>query len=191
MTRDSLPLLLDKLCQGDSEAAEQVFKVYEPYLRKIVRRQLPDRLRAKFDSLDIVQSVWLDVLEGFRHAGWRFRDAEQLRTFLVKATRHRFIDRYRQHRRALNREMPLSHVTRPSAQPRPSEIVRANDLWERLLALCPPEHHDVLRLKRDGLSAVDIAARVGLHEDSVRRILRQLAQNLALQEGQEGMRDEG
>jgi RNA polymerase sigma-70 factor (ECF subfamily) len=183
MTRESLPLLLDKLCQGDPEAAEQVFKVYEPYLRKIVRRQLPDRLRAKFDSLDIVQSVWLDVLAGFRDAGWRFRDAEHLRAFLVKATRHRFIDRYRQHRRALEREIPLSCVKRPSAQPRPSEVVRANDLWERLLALCPPEHHEVLQLKRDGLSAGDIAARVGLHEDSVRRILRQLAQKLALQEG--------
>jgi len=191
MTRESLPLLLDKLCQGDAEAAEQVFKVYEPYLRKIVRRQLPDRLRAKFDSLDIVQSVWLDVLEGFRHAGWRFRDAEQLRTFLVKATRHRFIDRYRQHRRALEREIPLSGVQRPSTQPRPSEIVRANDLWERLLALCPPEHHDLLRLKRDGLSAVDIAARVGLHEDSVRRILRELAQKLALQESRPPPSDPG
>ena len=191
MTRDSLPLLLDKLCQGDSEAAEQVFKVYEPYLRKIVRRQLPDRLRAKFDSLDIVQSVWLDVLEGFRDAGWRFRDADQLRAFLVKATRNRFIDRYRQHRRALEREIPLSGVQRPSTQPRPSEIVRANDLWERLLALCPPEHHDLLRLKRDGLSAVDIAARVGLHEDSVRCILRELAQKLALQESRPPPSDPG
>jgi RNA polymerase sigma-70 factor (ECF subfamily) len=183
MMRESLPLLLDKLCQGDAEAAEQVFKVYEPYLRKIVRRQLPDRLRAKFDSLDIVQSVWSDVLEGFRDAGWRFRDAEQLRAFLVKATRHRFIDRYRQHRRALQQEIPLSGVKTPSLEPRPSEIVRANDLWEQLLALCPPEHHDILRLKRDGLSTVDIAARVGLHEDSVRRILRQLARKLALQGG--------
>ena len=191
MTRESLPLLLDKLCQGDSEAAEQVFKVYEPYLRKIVRRQLPDRLRSKFDSLDIVQSVWLDVLEGFRDAGWRFRDAEQLRAFLVKATRNRFIDRYRQYRRALKQEIPLSHVKTPSAQPRPSEIVRANDLWERLLALCPPEHHDLLRLKRDGLSAVDIAARVGLHEDSVRRILRELAQKLALQESRPPPSDPG
>jgi RNA polymerase sigma-70 factor (ECF subfamily) len=135
--------------------------------------------------------VWLDVLEGFRNAGWRFRDAEQLRAFLVKATRHRFIDRYRQHRRALEREIPLSRVERPAAQPRPSEIVRANDLWERLLALCPPEHHDVLRLKRDGLSAVDIAARVGLHEDSVRRILRLLAQKLALQEGMSPPSDPG
>ena len=191
MTQESLPLLLDKLCQGDSEAAEQVFKVYEPYLRKIVRRQLPDRLRAKFDSLDIVQSVWLDVLEGFRDAGWRFRDADQLRAFLVKATRNRFIDRYRQHRRALEREIPLSGVQRPSTQPRPSEIVRANDLWERLLALCPPEHHDLLRLKRDGLSAVDIAARVGLHEDSVRCILRELAQKLALQESRPPPSDPG
>src|SRR5947208_6668606 len=97
MSSKSLDLLLEKLCSGDGAAAEQVFLAYEPYLRKVVRRQLPPRLRAKFDSVDVVQSVWADVLHGFREAGWRFADRDHLRAFLVKVTRHRFIDRYRQH----------------------------------------------------------------------------------------------
>src|SRR5204862_2841589 len=81
MTADPLDGLLDKLCTGDADAARQVFLAYEPYLRMVVRRQLPDRLRAKFDSTDIVQSIWTDVLEGFRRAGWRFSDANHLRAF--------------------------------------------------------------------------------------------------------------
>lgn len=184
MSGEPLQALLERLCQGDEQAAEQVFRTYEPYLRKVVRRQLPARLRAKFDSLDIVQSVWADTLDGFRRAGWRFEDADHLRAFLVKATRHRFIDRYRQHRRALERERPLidgeGEGAPVSPGPRPSEVARADDLWDKLLALCPPEHHDVLRLKRQGLEAPEIAARTGLHEDSVRRVLRQLARRLAL-----------
>ena len=58
---------------------EQVFREDEPYLGKAVRRQLPVPLRAKFDSTDILQSVWADVLSCFREAGWVFRDADQLR----------------------------------------------------------------------------------------------------------------
>jgi RNA polymerase sigma factor (sigma-70 family) len=185
MSEEPLQALLERLCHGDDQAAEQVFRTYEPYLRKVVRRQLPARLRAKFDSLDIVQSVWADVLDGFRRAGWRFEDADHLRAFLVKATRHRFIDRYRQHQRALERERPLvegeGDAGPASPAPRPSEVARADDLWDKLLALCPPEHHDILRMKRQGLEAPEIAARTGLHEDSVRRLLRQLARRLALQ----------
>jgi RNA polymerase sigma-70 factor (ECF subfamily) len=186
MSDEPLQALLERLCQGDDQAAEQVFRTYEPYLRKVVRRQLPARLRAKFDSLDIVQSVWADVLDGFRGAGWRFEDADHLRAFLVKATRHRFIDRYRQHQRALEHERPLAEGEGDggpvSPGPRPSEVAKADDLWDKLLALCPPEHHDILRLKRQGLEAPEIAARTGLHEDSVRRLLRQLARRLALQQ---------
>ncbi|HZY85770.1 MAG TPA: helix-turn-helix domain-containing protein, partial [Gemmataceae bacterium] len=66
MSAEPLHTLLERLCRGDDQAAEQVFRTYEPYLRKVVRRQLPTRLRSKFDSLDIVQSVWADVLDGFR-----------------------------------------------------------------------------------------------------------------------------
>jgi RNA polymerase sigma-70 factor (ECF subfamily) len=48
-----------------------------------------------------------------------------------------------------------------------------------MLALCPPAHHEVLRLRRAGLRLADIAAQTGLHEDSIRRILRKLARQLA------------
>ncbi|HME92419.1 MAG TPA: hypothetical protein VKE49_13400, partial [Myxococcaceae bacterium] len=90
--------MLDKLCTGDVAAAEQVFLAYEPYLRMVVRRQLSARMRAKFDSVDVVQSIWADVLRGFRDADWRFKDEAHLKAFLVKATRNRFLDRLRQHR---------------------------------------------------------------------------------------------
>src|SRR2546421_12074731 len=125
--------LLVRLCSGDMDAAEQVFIAFEPYLRKAVRRQLPTMLRPKFDSADILQSVWADVLRGFRDAGWRFTDADHLRGFLFIATRNRLIDRIRQHQKAAAREEPLregdDQQFLPSPQPRPSEIAQAGDLW--------------------------------------------------------------
>ena len=183
MSTDPLSALLAKLSSGDPAAAEQAFLAYEPYLRMVVRRQLPAWLRPKFDSVDVVQSIWADLLDGFRTAGWRFSDAAHLRAFLVKATRHRFIDRLRQHERARDREEPLveSHAAEGACapDPRPSQVAQAEELWEQMLALCPEGHRDVLRLKREGLPLAEIARRTGLHPSSVRRILYDLARRLA------------
>ena len=175
--------LLEQLRSGDDAAIEQAFVAYEPYLRMVVRRRLPMNLRAKFDSVDIIQSVWVHTLEGFREAGWRFANAAQLRAFLVRVTQNRFIDRVRQQQRKLRRERtltPSDWEELPSTrQPEPSEEAQATELWEQMLALCPPAHHTLLDLKRQGFRLAEIAARTGLHQSSVRRILYDLARQLA------------
>jgi RNA polymerase sigma-70 factor (ECF subfamily) len=182
MRVDSLESLLEALSSGDPEAAEQALATYEPYLRKVVRRLLPARLRPKFDSIDVVQSVYGDVLHAFRDGHAQFNSVAELRAFLITATRNRFIDRVRQHNTAARLERPLDSVAQgaPARLPRPSESATANELWERMLALCPPEHHRLLELRRGGATAAEIALQTGLHEGSVRRVLRNLSLRLAL-----------
>ena len=188
MNGEPLETLLEQMRAGDLHAAEQLFLSYEPELRLIVRRNLSRRLRAKFDSLDVVQSVWAHVLHDFHEGGRSITSPDHLRNFLVRVTRNCLTDRLRHYRAALACERSISQdsVTIPSAtaQPRASELAQANELWESLLALCPPEHHELLRLKRQGLPLADIAALTGLHADSVRRIIRQLARKLALPEAE-------
>jgi RNA polymerase sigma-70 factor (ECF subfamily) len=178
--------LLERLSSGDMAAVEEAFVAYEPYLRKAVRRQLPGPLRSKFDSADILQSVWADVFRGFREAGWRFVDADHLRGFLFIATRNRLIDRMRQHQKAADREEPLGDGDQrhwlPSRLPSPSEVAQATELWDRIVARCPVEHRPILGLRRQGYSLAEIAERTGLHPDSVRRILRTLARQLAFED---------
>jgi RNA polymerase sigma-70 factor (ECF subfamily) len=187
MTGGALESLLVRISSGDRSAAEEIFRIYEPYLRKVVRRLLPAKFRTKMDSEDVVQSVWADVLKGFRLAGRRFASPAHLRAFLAMVTRHRLGDRLRHYQSALDREQPLAGSCPEdqgrSPHPRPSQIVQAQDLWEQMLALCPPAHHEVLRLKRQGLSLEEVASRSGLHEGSVRRILRKLARQLAFRKG--------
>jgi len=176
--------LLQQLHAGDDSAAQELYRRYEPYLRKVVRRQLPRQLRSKFDSQDVVQSVWAHLLRGFREADWQFAGPAQLRAFLATVTRRRLTDRVRHFRVAKDHERSIAALNPdafPASIPRPSEIVRADDLWERMLALCPPEHHELLRLKRQGLRLTEIAARTGMHEGSVRRILRRLARQMAFE----------
>jgi RNA polymerase sigma factor (sigma-70 family) len=180
----SLEVLLDQLARGDDGAAERVFAFYEPYLRLMVRRQLSPELRSKFDSIDIVQSVWVDLVDEFRKPGRRFADVNHLRAFLLKVTRNRFIDRLRRHRQALQAEKPLATIEDEalpaSPQPQPGAAAEAGELWDQLLALCPNQHHQVLLLKKQGHSLDDIAHRTGLHPSSVRRILYELARRLAV-----------
>jgi RNA polymerase sigma factor (sigma-70 family) len=185
VSTEPLDVLLDRLREGDVSAAEEVFVTYEPYLRLVVRRYLPGRLRAKFDSIDVVQSVWVHVLHGLRAAVWRLTDRAHLRALLVTVTRRRLVSRCRHHQPALSREHPgetdLEQL--PAArQPRPSELAQAEELWQQMLDLCPPTHHQVLHLKRQGLRLEEIATHTGLHEGSVRRILRGLARRLALKQ---------
>ena len=183
MSADSLDTLLVKLNQGEDAAAERVFRDFEPFLRAMVRRRLTPPLRAKFDSMDVVQSVWADVLEGVRAAGWHFTDRAHLRAFLARVTYNHFINHCRRHGPALEHERPLAGAAAdelpPAVDPRPSQVAQAGELWERLVDLCPPAHRELLRLKRQGLPLAEIAARTGLHEGSVRRILYDLARRLA------------
>jgi RNA polymerase sigma-70 factor (ECF subfamily) len=184
MNKDPLDELIERLNQGDVAAAERAFLAYEPYLRMAVRRRLSGPLRTKIDSLDVIQSVWADVLAGFRDSGWQFMDRSHLRAFLVKVARNRLIDRRRQHHHAVEKERALVETAPdqlPQARdPRPSEVAQANELWNAMLAECAPAHREILVLRRQGMLYSEIAARTGLHEGSIRRIIYDLARKLAV-----------
>jgi RNA polymerase sigma-70 factor (ECF subfamily) len=191
MRTPPLDSLLEKLARGESAAAERVFRSYEPFLRAMVRRRLTAPLRAKFDSMDVVQSVWSDVLEGYRAEGWRFTDHEHLRAFLARVTYNHFVNHCRRNRPALEHEEPLHGDESPqpvSDQPRPSQVAQAEELWSTLIDLCPPAHRAILELKRQGVGLAEIAEQTGLHESSVRRILYELAKRLAAARGRSGAR---
>lgn len=176
---------LGQLRPNELEAAEALFEAYSPYLRAVVRRQLSDRLRARFDPSDVVQSVWVQVVRQLGRDGWPLGDEARVRGLLATIARRRLISRIRKEDaatpvRCLGDDEPVA--AGPSRYPPASEVAQAAETWGRLVALCPPEHLAILHLRRDGLKLDEIAARTGLHEGSVRRVLRRLAQQLALTE---------
>jgi RNA polymerase sigma-70 factor (ECF subfamily) len=184
MTEDSLDHWVERLNNGESEAVEHILLAYEPYLRIAVRRRLGQRLRTKVDSMDIVQSVFANVLNGFRNGGWRFAGPRQLRAFLRRIACRRLADRYQEHRKVLGREQSLGETASRSLPhsdlPRPSEVAEGREFWERVLQACPPTHREIVRLRMNGFRLSEIASRTGLHEGSVRRILYELARRLSI-----------
>lgn len=179
MSDDRLVRLSERWSAGDAAAAEELFEAYAPYLRMVVRRRLTPKLRTRFDSRDVVQSVWTDALARVRegHPGWVFQDAGALRAFFTRMARNRFIDFCRRNRPSLDRERSLStaDARRLTAKnDRPSEVAQAGELWARLFAITPPDHHSVVALRSQGTPLAEIASRTGFHPSSVRRILYEL-----------------
>jgi RNA polymerase sigma-70 factor (ECF subfamily) len=168
--------LIDKLNNGDAEAIQEALISHEAILRMMVRKQLSSWLRAKFDSIDIVHSIWAHLLPVLRAGRWHFTNASELRAFLVKVTRNRLVNRIHHAALELDHVRAQSNVpSAPSASaPCPDDTVAEEEVWQQLLALCPPAHRDLLRLKREGVPLHQITAQSGLHESSVRRILYDL-----------------
>jgi len=181
MTADSGDDLLARLSRGEADAAEQLFAAYAPFLRAVVRCQLSSQLRGKLDSADVVQSVWVQVVRRLGQDGWQVKDENQLKALLATIARRRLITRVRQFDRSPDIDPESGLEAMPdSRHSRASEIAQANDLWEQMLDLCPPDHHPILTLRREGHSLDEIATRTGLHEGSVRRIIRRLSRDLAM-----------
>ncbi|HEX4613687.1 MAG TPA: sigma-70 family RNA polymerase sigma factor [Urbifossiella sp.] len=181
MTDDSVEEVLEQLGRGEIEALGELVSAYAPYLRAVVRTRLSDRLRQHLDSVDVVQSVWVQVIRQLGRDGWHVNDAAHLRALLVTIARRRLASRARQHTR--DEPVTADWADAPDRrQEPPSEAAQGGDLWEKMLRLTPPEHHPILHLRRQGLQLAEIAARTGLHEGSVRRILRRLSRELALGE---------
>jgi RNA polymerase sigma-70 factor (ECF subfamily) len=133
--------------------------------------------------MDVVQSTWADLLRGYREDGLRFADQAHLRAFLARAAYNHFALHCRRHRAQLERERPLGQdgaaAETASAQPRPSQMAQADEMWSMLMGLCPPTHREILELKGQGVPLAEIAERTGFHESSVRRVLYDLAKKLA------------
>lgn len=184
MTEESLDEWIDRLNQGDVAAIERVFLAYGPFLRIAIRRRLSPRLRSKVDSGDIVQSVFADLVRGVRDGGWHFAGRPQLEALLHRIAWRRLADRYQKHGRALAREHSIEDTPSQSlgdaTQARPSQVAQGQEFWESVLRACPEAHHEVVRLRMHGHRIGEIAARTGMHEGSVRRILYELARRLSI-----------
>jgi RNA polymerase sigma-70 factor (ECF subfamily) len=181
---DSLDRQIERMNNGESDAVEPVLMAMEPYLRIAVRRRLDGRLRSKVDSADIVQSVFVNVITGFRNGGWRFAGRPQLRAFLRRIASRRIADRYHQQRGMIDREQPLDEAAEAglprAGGPRPSQVAEGREFLDRALRTCTPAQREVVRLRMSGYQMAEIAERTGLHEGSVRRILYDLARRMSV-----------
>src|SRR5258707_10044584 len=104
---------LARIQAGDEAAARELLSRYEAEVRLVVRRQLPRLLRARFDSLDFLQSVWGSFFQRIRTSSNDLDEERNLIAFLAWAARNKVIDEYRRaatQRHDIHRESPLRNA---------------------------------------------------------------------------------
>ena len=61
--------------------------------------------------MDVVQTVWLEVLAGFRERQWEFKNQARSNPSLRALTYNKFVSECRRNNQAVERERPLSPET--------------------------------------------------------------------------------
>jgi len=172
---------LARIRAGDEDAARELLRRYEAKVRLVVRRQLPRLLRSRFDSQDFVQSIWRSFFRRIKTNPNDLEGTDNLIGFLARAARNKVIDEYRRasgRKQDKRREEPMWEGPEPrelaDGADTPIEVAEASEALSRLRELLPADRRTVVDLKAEGLSTVEIAARLGLGERTVRRVIEDL-----------------
>jgi RNA polymerase sigma factor (sigma-70 family) len=184
-SNDEFQRLWNALHSGDSAEFQQLVGDCTPHLLKVIRRRLDRRMRARFDSIDFTQAVWLSFVAQAERLP-EFQDANELRKYLGEMAKNKVIDEVRRQlggqQRDITRELPLSPsgADRPmhAVRSTPSQFAMADERLERLKSGKPPAHQQIIQLKLEGESVPNIAQAVGLSERQVRRVLIALESEL-------------
>ncbi len=174
--------LMEDALAGCPDAAAVLCRDYQAHILRVVRRRLLQRLRTRFDSVDLVQDVWASFFAK-PPSDLRFEDPGALIAYLERMAQFKVGEAIRQQTSPttnINREHLLSDDEAspaerlPAAQPTPSQIVGAEDEWEQMLHGRPPLHQGILHLLRQGLTHREIADRLQTDEKTIQRLLRRV-----------------
>lgn len=189
MTLESPELhqLLERIREGDEDAARELLLHFEPHVRRVVRRRLPVVMRSKFDSLDFVQSVWGDFFPKLLRREIDFDTPQRLAKFLALVAHHKVTNEFRRRfgkKSDIHKEVDLGAgifcVPGQGRDPTPSQKLVAEERMQAILRGRPEMHKKVLELRSLGFTFMEIAEKLGIDERSARRILHEVEKDLGL-----------
>jgi RNA polymerase sigma factor (sigma-70 family) len=178
--------LLERARAGSPEAVQELYDRYSDPVLRVVRRRLHRSLRRQYDSTDFLQSVWSSFFLGPPER-YRFASPEEFVTFLSRVacnkvfetTRHRLgtIKRGARREQSIDdpgkEDWPLAERL-PGPTPTPSQVVMAEESFERLAAGLRPVPRRALELLRQGHTHEEVATQLNVHPKSVQRLVQKL-----------------
>jgi RNA polymerase sigma factor (sigma-70 family) len=168
---------------GDPAATDRFCREYERPILRVVRRTLLPQYRSRYDSLDFVNDVWASFFASPPRDA-RFDDPQALIAYLARMARNKIGEVRRQTAAAkndLDREQPLEVAGQgardgalPAPDATPSQIVGAEDEFQRMLRDRSPVHQGILILLRQGMTYREIADRLNTNEKTIQRLIRRI-----------------
>ncbi|MBL8813530.1 MAG: sigma-70 family RNA polymerase sigma factor [Planctomycetaceae bacterium] len=197
MTNTSVRELLDRVRNGDSSAAEELVRTYEPEIRRAIRVRMTDaRLRRLVDSIDICQSVLAGFFVRTAAGQYDIQTPEELLRLLVTMARNRIIDwarRQQADRRDSRREVSIDDenaVPVASHDPGPASVLVNRELLEQVRNRLSADELRLMEKRSEGVGWNEIAAETGEQANAVRmkltRALDRVAAELGLEQSRGG-----
>jgi len=178
---------------GDESAARELFDKYCEQLMRLAKKRIGQRMTSRVDPEDVLQSAFRTFFTHVRNDDFSFEQADDLFKLLVRLTVHKTLRQIAYHRAAKrNPELEIGHGSDAhellqqiaSESPSPEVEVALVDEFERFVGQLPPVDREVLGLKLQGFTTVEIAEKLGSYDRKIRRILERV-QDLA--RGQSGL----
>lgn len=156
---------IERIRKGDSSAAEELVRLYEPIVRRQVRMQMVDsRLSRLYDSVDFSQAVMASFF--LRGSEFELQEPKDLVRLLVTMARNKLASSARrvlaQKRDGQRRDVdaPLLNQVADGSDT-PSRIVSMLELIAEAKKKLTPEEQQLVDLRNDGKSWDEIAVELG------------------------------
>jgi RNA polymerase sigma factor (sigma-70 family) len=184
--------LISDVAAGSEEAVWQLLETYTPYIVRAVRLSMSAKLRRKFDSQDIAQTLWASLLLGNTDFA-NLKSPERLIAFLARAAKNKVIDRTRRlntQKYAVTREETLDFQTRnPNSARRPakgiyardstpSKVVTAHEHWDVIVSRATKRDQRILNMRLEGFSFDEIGQELRISSMTARRAIEGLVEQL-------------
>src|SRR4051794_33361153 len=168
---------------GDENAAKHLFDRYVDQLVALARRRISQRLSSRIDAEDIVQSVFRTFFNRAKEGQFTVEDPDDLCKLLARITVHKTLRQVAFHKRGkrdagmetgqseISQELLLSLL---GGEPSPEETTAFLDQLEHFLCQMKPDDRRVLEMRMEGYSNVEIAAKLGITDRTIRRLMERV-----------------
>jgi RNA polymerase sigma-70 factor (ECF subfamily) len=171
--------LLRRLADGQSTAADALYRRYADRLRALAQAKLPNHLTPRTDPDDVVQSVFRVFFESARKGLYQVPDGQTLWNLLGVVTVNK-VRALHAHHAAARRDARLTVAWGPETSD------PANDGEDDLLELAvrdvleqlPTQERAAVELRLEGYEVAEIAGRVGRSKRAVERSLQKARKRL-------------
>jgi RNA polymerase sigma factor (sigma-70 family) len=171
--------IIDRICSGSKEAVFEFIEDYGPHIQRVVRCRLNQSLRAKFDSLDFVQMVWMTLFTDLTKIS-QFKDPEQLIAYLVVIARNKVVEesrrRLKYQKYNVKREAKLTAsdarvATTARRNETPSAELIAREHFHEILNGKSERDRQVFTLRMEGATFDKIGTTLGISERTARQVM--------------------
>ncbi len=174
--------LIERWRDGDQDAASQLYQRYVERLSGIVSSQLSDRLRARTDADDVLQSACRSFFRRVREGQFQFDEDEDVWKLLVTISLNKLRSQVRRHSAAkrdaaqevTRRDNSLPddfHLEKLANTPSPVEAFIFAEMIESVSEKLDARHAMLLELRMEGYSQMEIANQLQTSDRSIRRML--------------------